>query len=234
MQMLEKLLVGAALGAGVYYVRSTGAGVSASEYGLGPAWDRKNWANIAKLAPIKVDPKTKKRTVDPLMSRLLENANVRAFLMVIRAGESSMEEKAYLMVYGGGLVSSIADHPRQSFKIGSKPLRRCTAADNAGTCTSAAGAYQFLAKSWDDTAKELGLSGFYPGNQDMGAVGQIAFKGALRYLLDGRLKMAISKINEASGWNVWTSLPGGDEQRLTYEKARKVFIQNGGSLADGN
>lgn len=229
MQMLEKLLVGAALGAGVYYVRTTGAGVSASEYGLGPAFDILNWSNIAKLAPIKVDPKTKKRTVDPLMSRLLENANVRAFLMVIRSKESRLDDAAFSLLYGGGMVQNLADHPRISWKIGVKPLRRCTAADNPRTCTSAAGAFQFQPVTWDGTAKELGLSGFFNVNQEMAAIGQIAFQGALRYVIDGKLKTAIQKCAD-----VWTSLPGGSEQLQTYAQARKVFTDYGGSLAAGN
>lgn len=229
MTMLDKMLIGAALGAGVYWVKTTGAGVSASEYGLGPAWDRKNWANIAKLAPIKIDPKTKKRTVDPLMSRLLENANVRAFLMVIRSKESRLDDAAFSLLYGGGMVSSLADHPRISWKIGVKPLRRCTAADRKKTCTSAAGAFQFQPYTWDNTAKDLGLSGFYPVNQEMAAVGQIAFEGALRYVLDGKLKTAIEKCAD-----VWTSLPGGAEQLQDYAAARAVFVKNGGSLAAGH
>ena len=64
----------------------------------------------------------------------LADANVRAFLAVIRAGEGTSDDDGYRRCFGGSLFDSFADHPRRVVRAG-------------GYTSTAAGAYQFLART---------------------------------------------------------------------------------------
>lgn len=154
---------------------------------------------------------SKMRQVTPAM---LENGNVRAFLRVIRAGEGTSDEGGYSRLYGGGSFSGFADHPRKAVKAG------------AWTST-AAGAYQFLARVWDETARIMGLSSFSPGNQDLAAVGRIAARGALGDVMAGRFASAVRKC----AWE-WASLPGSPygQPTISQERAQSIYASAGGSF----
>ena len=88
------------------------------------------------------------------------SANLRAFLYMIRHCEGTAGENGYRTQFGGGLFDSFADHPRQAITrtLGGKPIT-----------STAAGAYQFLARTWDECAKALGLPDFSPASQDAAA-----------------------------------------------------------------
>ncbi len=178
-----------------------------STFQLDRRFDSLNWYNI--------------RRVKPLISDLLRNRQVQAFLRVIREKESSQDDAiAYRIMIGWphdpGFTElappELHDHPRKY-----NPKRDSTAA----------GAYQFLASSWDDMAKELGLSGFYPGNQDRAAVGQLAYLGALNHVLAGRIDAALRASAVRQGW---ASLPGGVQAIQTMAGARAVFERWGGVI----
>lgn len=145
------------------------------------------------------------------------NRNVQAFLKVIRRGEGTSDEAGYRRLFGGALFSSFADHPRQSV---TKALR------NGSTITStAAGAYQALSSSWDETARIMGLSDFSPASQDMFAVGRIAARGALEDVKAGNFNAAISKTARE-----WASLPGSPygQPTISLDTARSVYAAAGG------
>lgn len=146
----------------------------------------------------------------------LENRNVQAMLRVIRTGEGTADPDGYRRLFGGGTFTSYADHPRQSVK-------------KWGLTSTAAGAYQALTKSWDETARIMGLGDFSPVNQDMFALGRIAARGALGDVKAGNFDAAISKLNKE-----WASLPGSPygQKTLSWETARAVFASNGGNLKD--
>lgn len=132
----------------------------------------------------------------------------RALLDVIASSESGGKD-AYRKMYGGGLFSSFADHPRIRHLIRSGP--------NAGRTSSAAGRYQFLVGTWDKMAKKLGLTDFSPASQDK-AAWQLAAEAYRRNTggdLAAALKSGDPNVIAGVGRALrgeWTSLPGGIEQ----------------------
>lgn len=145
---------------------------------------------------------------------MLNNQNVQAFLRVIRAGEGTADAGGYSRLYGGGSFSGFADHPRIAVKAG------------AWTST-AAGAYQFLARVWDETARIMGLGDFSPRNQDLAAVGRIAARRALADVFAGRFDSAVRKC----AWE-WASLPGSPygQPTISAERAQAIYASAGGNL----
>jgi muramidase (phage lysozyme) len=144
---------------------------------------------------------------------------VRALLAVIRRGEGTAGENGYRTLFGGGLFSGYADHPRQRITrtLGGKPIT-----------STAAGAYQFLSSTWDETARIMGLVDFTPASQDRAAVGRIAARGALDDVKAGRLDTALTKIARE-----WASMPGSPygQPVITAATARQVFTSAGGAIA---
>lgn len=145
----------------------------------------------------------------------LLNANVKAFLKVIRRGEGTSDAGGYNRLFGGGSFSSFVDHPRQLVK-------------KSGYTSTAAGAYQFIISTWDETARELGLKDFTPASQDLAAVGRIAARGALEDVKAGRFEAAIRKCARE-----WASLPYSPygQPVISIATAQSVYSANGGSYA---
>lgn len=93
----------------------------------------------------------------------------RALLNTIRYAEgtwSDGEDKGYQVLYGGGFFEDLSRHPETVI------VRRYTSA--------AAGAYQFLPKTWKGVARELDLDSFEPAQQDQAALHLIERRGALQ------------------------------------------------------
>ena len=149
----------------------------------------------------------------------LQDANIGAFLRVIREGESSQDPDAYRMLFGGELITYFGDHPRKlvTKKLGGKEIT-----------SSAAGAYQFLKKTWDALVRQYGFKDFQPVTQDMAAVALIAEKGALDLIREGHIREAIARCAP-----VWASLPGSQWGQPTQklERALAVYREYGGTLA---
>lgn len=121
---------------------------------------------------------------------VLGNERCRAFLALIRKTEGS----GYSTLFGGATFAGFVDHPRQRV---SRPLggRMLT--------STAAGAYQFLARTWDECAAACGLKDFSPASQDTAALFLIDRREALEDVLAGDWARAIDKCNKE-----WASLPG--------------------------
>jgi muramidase (phage lysozyme) len=121
---------------------------------------------------------------------LLADSNVQAFLALIRYTEGA----DYHTLFGGEKFDSLADHPRRivTRTLAGKPL-----------ASSAAGAYQFLTKTWDECVKALGLEDFGVRSQDIAALYLIDRRGALDYVIAGEWERAIWGVNKE-----WASLPG--------------------------
>lgn len=73
----------------------------------------------------------------------------------------------------------------------------------SGYKSTAAGAYQFLYGSWQDTIADIGIEDYMaPENQDDAALGRIEWRGVLDEIDNGNLEAAIQKLS----WE-WASMP---------------------------
>lgn len=150
---------------------------------------------------------------------ILANRNMAALLRVIRAGEGTADAAGYRRIFGGELFAGYADHPRRTV---------CKTYSGRRLCSTAAGAYQALASTWDETARIAGLRDFSPESQDRFAVARIAARGALDDVLAGRLSIALRKIAYE-----WASMPGSPygQPVITASRAAAVYSSAGGVLA---
>lgn len=143
-----------------------------------------------------------------------------ALLDTIKGPESAGR---YNVSYGGKTFSSFDDHPRTAATITSGP--------NKGRTSSAAGAYQFLGRTWDQYAGKLGLPDFTPQSQDMAAaaLAQDAYKAKTGRNLEVDLRsqnpQTIAQIGRALS-STWTSLPGGIEQGIGPGSFVAAFERN--------
>lgn len=150
-------------------------------------------------------------TRDDLLA-MSRQPNTAAFLRVIRACEGTAGDNGYRMHFGGSLFDSFADHPRRVIHA-------------SGYSSSAAGAYQFLGRTWLALDDRYQFPSFEPQWQDAAAVALIAGRGALEDVRAGRLDAAVAKCALE-----WASLPGSPygQPTRTLEFVRKVFAMHGG------
>jgi muramidase (phage lysozyme) len=146
--------------------------------------------------------------------------NLSAFLAVIRHCEGTSGPDGYRTIVGGGRFDSYSDHPRKLVS------GRFNTGDPWGS--TAAGAYQFLAGTWDEAQKALDLPDFSPESQDRAAVWLIERRGALQAVEAGNLRRALELCNRE-----WASLPGSPygQPTHTYEECERVFLAAGGTIA---
>lgn len=127
----------------------------------------------------------------------LANPNAQKYLRMIAQAEGTYKDASsdpYRVAFGGSTFDDLSKHPNV--------LRTFTQTDGKANKTSAAGAYQFLGRTWDDVAGKLGLQDFGPRSQDLGALELIRRAGALDDVLNGRFDQAVKKTG-----SVWASLP---------------------------
>lgn len=143
---------------------------------------------------------------------------VRAALDTIAWAEGG---RSYQTLYGGGTFSG-NQHPR-----------RAITAD--GYTSTAAGRYQFLAGTWSEIQRALGLTDFGPLNQDIGAVYLIDKRGDLDKLLAGDFQGMMRGLG-----CLWAALPYsscGQRERGTVETMnyyRSALAVYGGTQAVAN
>lgn len=153
------------------------------------------------------------RKLKPQIEVVRYEKNVIAFLAVIRHKESNHTDAAYRLMNGGqSFMAPPWVHPGRVFR---------------GGTSTAAGAFQFVKKTWQGIVDEVGLTDFSPPNQERAAIYHMAYLGALPYVLSGDFELAIDRCNNTSGW---TSLPGGPEQLQTMAEAKRVYLAYGGRL----
>lgn len=146
----------------------------------------------------------------------LAYANVRAGLHVIRQGETGQTDDAYRMMFGGSLFDAPPwEHPRMLHTYN-------------GLSSTAAGAYQFISRTWDALVKEYDFPDFSPRSQDLAAIALIKGRGALEDLKAGDVNAFISKCCKE-----WASLPYSPygQPRRTLAQSLDTFTDFGGRIA---
>jgi lysozyme len=146
----------------------------------------------------------------------LQHQNVIAFLHLIREGETNQTDRAYREMFGGVLFAAPPwVHPHRLVTVGH-------------LTSSAAGAYQILAATWDWLVSQYHFQDFSPANQDLAAVALIAERGALDDVIAGHISDAVQKCRKE-----WASLPGagyGQPER-TVQQALATYTNFAGVLA---
>ncbi len=140
--------------------------------------------------------------------------NLKAFLLMLQYAEGTFGVNAYRTLYGGELFNDFSRHPNRAIR-------------KSGITSTAAGAYQFLYKTWAELQQQLGLHDFSPFNQDRAAIELIRRKGALADVLAGRFSEAIYKCRKT-----WASLPGAGykQHEHSLSSLAMVYQQHGGSI----
>lgn len=128
---------------------------------------------------------------------------VRAFLDTLAYAEGTNERYNYIFTFV--TFNSYSDHPRRKMCAGK-------------LCSTAAGRYQFLTKTWDPLAANLGLDDFTPPNQEKAALEIIRRAGAYRKVAGSanydNFTGALGKLN-----TTWASLPGSPYGQPTHSTA---------------
>jgi muramidase (phage lysozyme) len=140
--------------------------------------------------------------------------NLKAFLLMIQYAEGTYGRNAYQTLYGGGLFYSFAHHPNQAIT-------------RWGITSTAAGAYQFLYRTWQTLSRDLQLPDFSPASQDKGAIELIRQKAALTAVLQGNITDAVYQCRK-----VWASLPGAGygQNEKPIESLLRFYVTVGGQL----
>ena len=116
----------------------------------------------------------------------------RAFIDTLAYAEGT--DTNYNYIFTHVTFKSYADHPLRVI---------CS----RGLCSNAAGRYQFLSRTWDPLAEDLGLKDFTPPSQDKAVMELIRRAGAYNAVSKSSnyesFKKALSKLND-----IWASLPG--------------------------
>lgn len=140
-------------------------------------------------------------------SSLRSNPNVQRALASIRAAEGTARyTDPYSVGFGGRQIDNLSQHPGTMSAFSDLSGNRKK--------TSAAGAYQFLNRTWGNLSGNLGLRDFGPENQDIAAIGLLDQSGALDNVLAGDVK---GFVNDANG--TWASLPGSPYNQPTRSRA---------------
>lgn len=111
-------------------------------------------------------------------------------------GTRNHSKDGYNVMFSFKLMNSCASHPNQCLKFGS-------------SCSTAAGRYQFLTKTWNSVKSAKGLSSFEPENQERGAAYLVSSVRKVtvpqsRPMTASEFSNAMSKLS----WE-WASLPPG-------------------------
>jgi muramidase (phage lysozyme) len=120
-----------------------------------------------------------------------DNPNVRRYLQMIQKSEGS---KGYAYGFNNTKLENLDAHPGTSHKF--------KETDGKQNTTSAAGAYQFLGKTWNGLQGKLALPNFGPQSQDAAAVELLRESGALESVMNGEWSNALAKTGK-----IWASLP---------------------------
>ncbi|MEF2547985.1 hypothetical protein VQ045_12515 [Aurantimonas sp. E1-2-R+4] len=161
---------------------------------------------------------------------LLDDPNVQGVLAAIMEAEGTAKrDDPYSVGFGFTTLPDLNAHPGQS-------LSRSFTANGRRNRSGAAGAFQFVERTWNEIAGKLGLTDFSPRSQQVATLAKIDERGALRDVLEGDVEGFVSKTK-----NEWASLPGSPHGQRTvsmktikdaWAGAREVAARRGPSPAD--
>ncbi len=120
-----------------------------------------------------------------------------AFLATIRWAETGTSgAESYKKLTFRGTFNNFSTHPLK---------KQCALVNGRQICSTAAGAYQMLDKSWYELAPKLNLKDFSPASQDKMAVEYIRRNKAISDVEAGNFEYAASKVGR-----IWASFPDND------------------------
>lgn len=165
----------------------------------------------------------------PTPSGNVEEDNIAAFLWMLRNCEGTAGPKGYQTRFGpvGDNLFDIDDPKSNAYQFKDHPRKAYTYPTKAGSITStAAGAYQFLSKTWDGCAKALVLPDFTPRSQDLACIHLLKQARALDDIKKGNFTSAINKTKR-----IWASLPGDvyGQGGKSLPQALAFYKQGGGT-----
>lgn len=139
--------------------------------------------------------------------------NVLAFLDMIAFSEGTSTVKGsddgYNVLVGGNLFTDYSAHPRVLVDLPRYKIK-----------STAAGRYQFLARTWDAIVKNYGFRGrFIPEAQDLAACKLLIECGAMPLIKSGDIRQAIAKAAP-----IWASLPGAGYGQREHKLANLLEI----------
>lgn len=152
------------------------------------------------------------------LNALVDDPKARGFLDLISKSEGTYYTPGggYNTMFGGGQFSG-QDHPRVRH-----PFKQT---DGTWNVTTAAGRYQFLGRTWDDSAEKLGLPDFSPRNQDIAALHRIMERGQLDNVLSGDFDKAVAGLG-----GEWASLPSSKYSQPKHDMATIRGMYNNRSV----
>lgn len=149
---------------------------------------------------------------------LLSNPNVQRGLATIRYSEGTARRaNPYAVGFGFAPIKDLSWHPGTSHAFSTKSGKKSR--------TTAAGAYQFLSKTWNGVANSLGLKDFSKKNQDIAALALIDRRNGLQSLLAGDVRGFVQAVGPE-----WASLPSAPKE---YDQPTKSWaaVERAWSLA---
>ncbi len=145
----------------------------------------------------------------------LNSPKIKAFLDTIAYAEGTFNSQGYNICYTGKFFEDFSDHPR---------VINCGNIKGRTVCSSAAGRYQFLTKTWDRVAKKINARSFNPFYQDLGALVLCVQAGAFDDIKNGRFENSVDKMRFA--WASFPNAPYGQQRNsITMEKLKKFYDQ---------
>lgn len=154
----------------------------------------------------------------------VEQDNLQAFLWMIRFAEGTAHTNGYQAQWPSRTFD-INDPKKRSFQFKDHP-REVRSAN--GIPSSAAGAYQFLAKTWDTCKKALNLPDFSPASQDKAGIYLLSLNNSIEDIKKGNFAQALYKNRKT-----WASLPGANyagQGMRPYNQLAQVYRSAGGKL----
>lgn len=161
----------------------------------------------------------------PVPTGDVEQDNLQAFLWMIRFAEGTAYPKGYQAQWPS-TEFSVDDPKKPTFGFKDHPREIKTA---NGIPSSAAGAYQFLTKTWDWCKKTLDLQDFTPASQDKAAIFLLGINNSLENIKQGNFAQAVYQNRKT-----WASLPGANypgQGMRSYSKLVQIYKSAGGKLA---